>query len=202
MKKEQKPLKKLSNEVLFRMIVNRLWIEYDGGGISDRRGYQSTLIEGFMHLFPLNEPHYGIEGDIHKEIKDRTERYLRSKNIIRHKEKHVQLELPFQELGVLSNIEFALLSLEEMCRWYKEESERLGFYYQFPGKVANHLKNMCELCYKKSIRRRVNLKQITKDLIIREGDRRNEYKNRNESRVDDFQIHGINPWRDQMYIKT
>lgn len=195
----QKHIKRLSHKVLFRMIVNRLWIEYDHGGISCGRSYQATLLEGFMSLFPLDEPHYGIDGDIHKEIKDRTDRYLRSKRIIKHKERHVQLELPFQELEVLSNTEFALLSLEEMCRWYREESEKLGFYFQFPGKVVNHLKNMCELCYNKSICRRVSLKQITKDLITREGDRRNEYKNRNESRLEDFQRFGINPWRDQLH---
>lgn len=204
MKKERKPLSRLSNEVLFLMIVNRLWIEYDHGGISVRRSYQATLLEGLMPLFPSTERHYGISGDIYKEARSRIDRFINAKKSgskfnRKNKSSCIQLELPFTELETFSNIEFALLSLEEMCRWYKEEAERLGFYYQFPGKVAILLKGLLEMCYSKEIRRRLDLSQINKDIIIKQGDWRCSYKMRQEGRMEDFKNSGINPWRDQMY---
>lgn len=196
MKSLQKSAHRIINKDLFRIIVNRLWIEYDHGGISIKRSYQATILEGFMDLFPLDNPHYDISSDIYKEAKDRIDRFNR-----RNKTKQKQLELPFMGLETLSNIEFTLLSLEELCRWYKEESEELGFYYQFPIKVCNLLKDLFELSYSKKIRIRVNLNNTDKESIIKEGNRRNNHAVSKMIRVEDFMNFRISPWTNQLYNK-
>lgn len=203
MKGTQKEARNLSHKVLFRIVLNRLWNEYSSGGISHNRSYQATLLEGFMDLFHLDDPHYQIRSDVFKEIKDRTEKYAYSKrmrDLRTADQNYTQLNLPFVELDTLNNEEFSLLSLCEMCRWYEEEAQRLGFHYQFPEKICHYLKDMCELCFSKSIRIRIDLKQVTKAAIIEQGNRRREYKSKQESRMDDFIRLGINPWNDRLRI--
>jgi hypothetical protein len=189
----------LNIEVLFRLLINRLWCGYDSGGISIRRSYQATLVEGFMDLFPVDWRYCDVVGDVFGEVKFRVDRHIRAKERrdkqnLPKQQKFIQCELPFVELSVLSNVEFTLLSLEELCRWYEEESERKGFLYRHPVNTSFYLKNLCEICFRKSLRRRVPLGSISKEAIVFEGNDRNELKSRAESRYDDFERLGINPW--------
>jgi len=195
----KRPLYWLNSEVLFRLLINRLWFEYSSGGISHRRSYQATLVEGFMNLFPLDWSYCDVEGDVFEEVKFRVDRHIRAKErrdkqTLPKQQKFIQCELPFVELSVLSNIEFTLLSLEELCRWYEEEAERKGFLYRHPANICFYLKNLCEICFRKSLRRRVSLERVSKELIVPEGNDRNGLKVLAESRFDDFERCGINPW--------
>lgn len=200
----KRPLYALNSEVLFRLLINRLWCGYDSGGISIRRSYQATLVEGFMDIFPTDWVNCDIDGDVFGEVKFRVDRHIRvrewrEKQNPRKQQKWVQCELPFVELSVLSNIEFTLLSLEELCRWYEEEAEGKGFLYKHPVNTSFYLKNLCEICFRKSLRRRVPLESISKEAIVFEGNDRNELKSRAESRLDDFERCKINSWNDNLY---
>ncbi len=197
----KRPLYLLNSEVLLRLLINRLWCGYDSGGISALRSYQATLVEGFMDLFPIDwiNLNCNIVADVFGEVKYRVDRHLRMKDRrdkqnLHKQERWEQVELPFVELTVLSNNEFVLLSLEELCRWYEEEAEKEGFLSVHPANICFYLKNLCEICFRKSLRRRVPLKLISKESIVTEGNERKRIKFHAESRHDDFERCGINPW--------
>jgi hypothetical protein len=152
-----------------------------------------------MDLFPTDWVNCDIVADVFGEVKYRVDRHVRAREWRerqnpRKQQKWVQYELPFAELSVLSNVEFTLLSLEELCRWYEEEAEKKGFLYKHPANISIYLKKFCEICFRKSLRRKVSLEVIKKESIITEGNERNRLKRQMESRMDEFERCGINPW--------
>ncbi|MBP9818477.1 MAG: hypothetical protein KBC87_00735 [Candidatus Pacebacteria bacterium] len=179
----------LSNQALFRTVLNRLWDEYSRGGISHRRSYQSSLIEGFMNFFPILEGCHYLEGDFFRITQMRCEEVVPQVNL------YSQLELPFTEMGVLSLEEFTLVSLQELCRWYDEESTKEGFNYQWPKNIAHCLEKLFRLAYSQVRIERIRHTLSDKDSIIREGNLRSRIAAKNEQRAEDFEK-GINPWTD------
>jgi len=152
-----------------------------------------------MSLFSIDWSYCDVVGDVFEEAKFRVDKHLRiidkrNKLNLPKKQRYIQSELPFVELSVLSNVEFTLLSLEELCRWYENEAEKNGFLYRHPANICFYLKNLCEICFRKTLRRRVSLEMTSKEVIVHEGNDRNELKYRAESRFDDFERCGINPW--------
>lgn len=184
----------LSNAVLFRKMLNSLWIEYDHGGISVGRSYQASLIEGFISFFPIQDECRCLEGDFYRVVQMAVDE-VRSN--VQVSSNYCQLELPFTEMCVLSLEEFTLLSLQELCRWYDEESEAEGFLYHWPKKTAHLLKIIFKQAYSETIRiERLRHVKYDKQSIISEGGLRFKIANKNEQRVADFESMGINPWTD------
>lgn len=190
----------LSNTVLFRKMLNSLWIEYDHGGISVGRSYQARLIEGFMSFFPIQNEHRYLEGDFYRVVQMTIDE---ARSNVQTTDNHCQLELPFTDMCVLSLEEFTLLSLQELCRWYDEESEAEGFLYHWPKKTAHLLRVMFRLAYSDSIRiERLRHVKYDKQSIIREGGLRFKIADKNERRVADFVRMDINPWTDSFQTYT
>lgn len=179
----------MSDKDLFRTMTNVLWCWYDSGGISAKRSYQSSLVECFMELFTLNYRSSDIDGDVLEEAKKRC------KNLKpREPNTETQLLLPFSEIEILSNDEFTMMVLIELCRWYEEDSERLGFQNKMHWVYAQNMRSLFENTHPEIISSVFEHIRFDSRSIIAHGFDRQTYFSRNEERVRQFEQFGYSPW--------
>ncbi len=204
MKAGQKPIKKWSNKTLFRVLLNRLWIFYDHGGVSVGRSYRADLIEGFMQLFPRGNLHHGCSVDpvdeayrriVRRALSTRGPNKRERKQLVRDE----QLVLNFTGLDVLSNAEFALLSLIELSSYYYSYENTPGrdkadFFNAEEKIFVLYLLALCEMSYPNISRRRLDTVQFDQTSIVGEGRRRTTLLSKDEMRLNFFAKHGISPW--------
>ena len=192
-------LKDISHKDLFRLLLGRLYVRYDLGGISARRSYQSELLEAVMHLFDKEDLQKEVDDEdvnFHVEVQKRwSKREIIPKRIVAYGTEGV---LPFQNLSSLSNPELAFVVLVELCRWYKEDAERLGFQNTEHVRISESLKILCLIAYPCISLDRVNFIRGLHNgrELIEEGDSRTRRDIHSKGRLRDFAEFGINPWTD------
>lgn len=179
-------IERLSNYELFRVLINKLWQRYSSGGISHGRSYQATLLEGFMYLFP-SVGEVEIEGDI---IKDVQRRIL----LEPRRQQDLQKPLLFSEPETLTDPEFALLLLTEMCRWHKEDAVKEGFDNNEHRWMTIKIRVLCEFSFPEISRERVMSIVYTRDTILKIIDDRRYLIERWTAGTNDYLMHGTNPW--------
>lgn len=184
----------LTNPDLFRLLLNELWIRYDLGGISAGRSYQASLIESFMDLFEMTVPRNSVKGTCIDEVNRRMENFSLGDD-----EKN-QLQLCFSELNCLSDAEFALIALKELCRWYAEDAERLGFYNQYHRILANAVKSICEIAFPSIRYNLISYMVSSGKEIVDHGKERTRGRQKEKSRLEDFERFGYNPWINPLNI--
>lgn len=178
----------LSNPDLFRLLLNELWTRYDLGGISAGRSYQASLIESFMDLFDMTVSRSSVKGSCLDEANRRMENFS-LKNY-----EEIQLQLCFLELNCLSDAEFAMIVLKELCRWYVEDAERLGFHNQYHRILANAIRDMCIIAFPDILYDLINCVVLSGKEIIDHGKERIQTRWKEEARLEDFERFGYSPW--------
>ena len=179
-------IEQLSDYELFRVLISYLWVRYDSGGISVGRSYQATLLEGFMTLFPRVNWDY-LEGDIRKDVQRRILLAPRA-------QEDSQLSLPFHDAEVLTNPEFALLLLNEMCRWHREDAENEGFLNMEHRWLTIQIRVLCELSFPEILREMVTSIVYTKETILKAIKSREHLIEEWERGPSAYLSHGITPW--------
>lgn len=200
----------LRDHNLFRAFISYLWATYDSGGISVGRSIQSSLLESFMDLHPVEIPAENIDGSIEREIKSR----IRCKTNSQKREQGCPTEsttaeinerlvdqwLPFSELCTLSDSEFTLFVLIELKRWYIEESVKMGFHNKTHEKMVFILYEFFFLCHPEiPTDRFIHLTNPDRSVIqdiIDEGRSRSKIKSDPLERFRNFKDFGIKPFQD------
>jgi hypothetical protein len=178
-------IEELSNYELFRTLVNYLWNRYDSGGISVGRSYQATLLEGFMDMFHFTGWRE-LEGDIRQDVQRRI--------LLAPREyPELQEELPFSVLETLSNTEFALLSLTEMCRWHREDAEKEGYLNYEHRWVTIYIRVLCELSFPEISQQRLKMVRYTKETLQGSSGSKNTESVRGQVELSRLKINNLEP---------
>ena len=179
-------IEELSNYELFRVLISYLWVRYDSGGISVGRSYQATLLEGFMDLLPRVNWKY-LHGDIRKDVQRRI-------LLAPREQQDLQRPLPFHETETLTDPEFALLLLNEMCRWHREDAENEGFLNMEHRWLTIDIRVLCELSFPEISREVVKGIAYTKETILEAIKNRRYLIDAWKKGPEGYLSYGINPW--------
>lgn len=183
----------LRNKQLFTRIVQSLWTLYDNGGISFGRSYIASLLECCRSFLDFTDLPGILEGDPKRVVKMRI---AENESCERSVFNTIQLELPFEDLQVLSDNDLLFVLLEESHRWYQEEAEKSGFMYKTPAVYTELLRDFCLVAYPDINHERIKHVRFNKESLLTEGKNRRSWYSLSDDRHTDFRSLRLNPWDD------
>jgi hypothetical protein len=148
-------LESLSDYVLARLLIRKLWQMYDNGGVSMGRSLRASLLESILPLLPeLTDEESGLsekvgvwelyrEGERRRKINKKVE-----------KQKFTQ-PLLFVSLPYISNATLFCLVIDAILDWYKADEKKSDFPLVHQKDIVEMILYILSNCfYKKQFARR------------------------------------------------